>query len=332
MDWQGVTNTPSMNFEVQVYGEVNLIPEMSLGGNAVFLVASDVTCNFTSAGHSISLLQGSMIGTGRKVLVMEDALTITSFCGNFTDFQTSGFPLIIGEGATLSISTLADFGGSTVDLGGTLYLGWHAEVDFGTSTINMTESSSIVINANGGRNIIMQGIGWTISKDAGLVSLHDVTLSGSTAIGEATFNAFTINGNVDGGGNTGWYFTQQIIQYLIEATTHDNNGIISPSGSVLVGSGSDQTFTITPNTNYDISDILVDSSSVGVTSSYVFTNVTSGHTIEAFFIQTPQPLTPENIPIGVNVYVEEISQEKLLDQKQYTYAFIKNKYVKVQGG
>src|SRR5262249_16852403 len=41
------------------------------------------------------------------------------------------------------------------------------------------------------------------------------------------------------------------------------NGSISPSGSVVVTQGANQTFTITPNSCYHVSDVLVDGSSVG---------------------------------------------------------------------
>jgi hypothetical protein len=61
------------------------------------------------------------------------------------------------------------------------------------------------------------------------------------------------------------------------------NGNISPSGMVIVNYSADKTFTITPNTGYDILDVKVDGSSVGAVSTYIFHNVTTDHTIEAFF-------------------------------------------------
>ncbi len=47
--------------------------------------------------------------------------------------------------------------------------------------------------------------------------------------------------------------------------------------------GDEQTFEISPDDNYHVEDVLVDGSSVGAVSSYEFTNVTGGHTIEATF-------------------------------------------------
>ncbi|UAL08204.1 MAG: hypothetical protein KRP56_02855 [Candidatus Methanogranum gryphiswaldense] len=59
-------------------------------------------------------------------------------------------------------------------------------------------------------------------------------------------------------------------------------GSISPS-SATVYSGGSQTFTITASAGYTISDVKVDGVSVGVVSTYTFTNVTSNHTISATF-------------------------------------------------
>ena len=80
--------------------------------------------------------------------------------------------------------------------------------------------------------------------------------------------------------------TGVITAFTITATS-DSNGSIAPSGPKLVGANSSQDYTITPNTGYSIAAVLVDGSSVGLVSSYTFTNVITGHTIAASFILTP---------------------------------------------
>lgn len=50
------------------------------------------------------------------------------------------------------------------------------------------------------------GSTFTLSKASGTVSVSYCTISDSIATGGATWNAFTTNGNVDGGNNTGWVF------------------------------------------------------------------------------------------------------------------------------
>ncbi len=61
------------------------------------------------------------------------------------------------------------------------------------------------------------------------------------------------------------------------------HGSISPTGAVAVASGASQTFNFTPDANYHVADVLVDSVSVGAPSSYEFTNVVAAHTISVTF-------------------------------------------------
>ncbi|MEI7901877.1 MAG: IPT/TIG domain-containing protein, partial [bacterium] len=70
------------------------------------------------------------------------------------------------------------------------------------------------------------------------------------------------------------------------------NGTISPSGTVEVAYGSDQTFAITADPGYHISDVAVDGSSVGATNSVVFHDVIISHMIHAVF----QPDVPYEGP------------------------------------
>jgi hypothetical protein len=64
----------------------------------------------------------------------------------------------------------------------------------------------------------------------------------------------------------------------IEATD-DDYSTITPSGSVFVGEGEDQTFTFTTTGGYRIETITVDGATQPITSSYTFENVLANHTI-----------------------------------------------------
>ena len=61
------------------------------------------------------------------------------------------------------------------------------------------------------------------------------------------------------------------------------NGSISPAGTVSVDEGSTATFDITAADGYRVSDVLVDSVSVGAVGSYSFKDVDAAHTISAEF-------------------------------------------------
>jgi hypothetical protein len=61
------------------------------------------------------------------------------------------------------------------------------------------------------------------------------------------------------------------------------NGTIAPSGTVLVTSGSNQTFTFSPDTGYHIVNIQTDTGNVAPAPSFTFTDVDTNHTINVTF-------------------------------------------------
>ena len=98
-------------------------------------------------------------------------------------------------------------------------------------------------------------------------------------------NYTTLTGEIEllyhksnGGGSSGYSY------YTIEATA-GAGGSISPSGSVSVREGGDQTFTITPDKGYAVSNVKIDGKSIGAVKSYTFENVSRPHTIEVIFVK-----------------------------------------------
>ena len=62
-------------------------------------------------------------------------------------------------------------------------------------------------------------------------------------------------------------------------------GSISPNGTVKVKYGEDKTFTITPNTGYEIKSVTVDGTNKGKLSSFTFNDVKEAHSISATFVK-----------------------------------------------
>ena len=98
-------------------------------------------------------------------------------------------------------------------------------------------------------------------------------------------NYTTLTGEIEllhhksnGGGGSGYSY------YTIEATA-GAGGSISPSGSVSVREGGAQTFTITPDKGYAVSNVKIDGKSIGAVKSYTFENVSRTHTIEVIFVK-----------------------------------------------
>jgi len=64
-----------------------------------------------------------------------------------------------------------------------------------------------------------------------------------------------------------------------------DGGKISPSGTVNIISGGNVAFTMTPDPDYRVADVLVDGKSVGAVGHYEFYNVTGDHMIVAHFVR-----------------------------------------------
>jgi hypothetical protein len=69
-----------------------------------------------------------------------------------------------------------------------------------------------------------------------------------------------------------------------------SNGSISPLGVTSVACGGNQSYTITADGGYVIDSVVVDGSNEGAIASYDFTNVTTTHTISAYFKLQPSNL------------------------------------------
>ena len=80
------------------------------------------------------------------------------------------------------------------------------------------------------------------------------------------------------------YIGNKLSDYTITASA-GAGGSISPPGATTLPSGSNQTYTITPNTGYNISGVSVDGVNQGAISSYTFSNLSASHTISATFSQ-----------------------------------------------
>jgi PKD repeat protein len=73
--------------------------------------------------------------------------------------------------------------------------------------------------------------------------------------------------------------------HTINATA-GTGGSISPSGAVTVVNGSNQSFTFTPDSGYQIATVTIDGQSASTVSPYTFSNVTADHTISVNFTTT----------------------------------------------
>jgi hypothetical protein len=87
------------------------------------------------------------------------------------------------------------------------------------------------------------------------------------------------------------------ITFTINASA-GTGGSISPSGNLTVAHGKSLTFIMTPDTGYEIKEVLVDGKSMGAINTYTFSNVLSSSNISVHFEITPSDPTTHIIEMG----------------------------------
>ena len=140
-----------------------------------------------------------------------------------------------------------------------------------------------VVNIDAGSRSSYRFTGWTTSNGG----FADASSASTTFTMPAADTTITATWSYNGGGGGSSY------DYYTITASAGTGGSISPSGSVSVREDTDKTFTITPDSGYHISDVLVDGKSVGAVTSYTFEDVQKKHTIEAVFAK-------DNPDTGVN--------------------------------
>lgn len=153
-------------------------------------------------------------------------------------------------------------------------------ITLGTTTYSITASANSggTISPIGTTQVYSGGAQtYTITPTTGY-HIVDVLMDGSS-VGAVISYSFT---NVTANHTIAASFA--IDTHTITASA-GSGGTISPSGTTQVNWSGTQSYTITPNPGYHVSDVLVDSSSVGTATSYSFTNVTANHTIAVTFAE-----------------------------------------------
>ena len=256
------------------YTIANVLVDGSSVGAVSSYTFSNVTANHTiSASFSIrSYTIGASAGTGGTISPSGSVSVNHGANQTFTITPNSGYGIssVLVDGS--SVGALNSFTFTNVSSSHTIV----ASFAVNTYTINAsagtggTISPSGAVSVSGGSNQT-----FTITPNTGY-RIADVLVDGSSV---GTVSSFTFT-NVSSSHTIVASFAANI--YIITASA-GVGGSISPSGSVTVNHGTNRSFTITPNTGYVVSNVVVDGTSVGAVSSYTFNNVTSAHTISATF-------------------------------------------------
>ena len=275
-----------------------------LGTRVVVRAAVPGNDLLTFEGLAVGLGDFTANGTNYTYTLQNDSgatsTLVTAVSGNGEPVSINGQALSTGGSATVAIPN-----SGTTDI----------VVEIGTKTYTLTilrnsgtgggaTSYTLTFDTNGGSTIapITQDYGTAITAPA------DPTKTGYTFAGwtpaipttmPAENMTVTAQWRYNGGGSSGYSY------YTIKATA-GAGGSISPSGSVSVREGRDQTFTITPDKSYAVSNVKIDGKSIGAVKSYTFENVSRTHTIEVIFMKANgNPQTGVFVDVATGSYYED---------------------------
>ena len=288
------------------FGSTTLM-NASSGSNDIYVVKYDGSGNVVWAkraggtgndiGYSFAVdASGNSYATGvfKSSSITFGSTTLTNASSGSNDIYVVKYD---GSGnvvwAKSAGGTGYDFGSSiTVDASGNSYAtGYFASssITFGSTTLTRSGVYDMyVVKYDGNGNVL-----WATSA-VGVSSSIAVDVSGNSyATGyfnssRITFGSTTLMNN----GNSDMFVAKigNVIQYTITATA-GTNGSITPSGTVNVNQGANQSFTITPNTGYHIDSIFANGAYIGNTSPFSFFNVSANQTIYATFAINTYTLT-----------------------------------------
>ncbi len=134
------------------------------------------------------------------------------------------------------------------------------------------------VDTDAGANLTTTSTG-SCNQKSQIIDIADFVKSGSTDLEVGVLKVGTTSVQV---GAIRAIVTYTPVTYTINANA-GTGGNMNPTGSVVINSGADQTFTIAPSAGYIVSDVLVDSVSVGKVNTYTFNNVATNHTISGTF-------------------------------------------------
>jgi len=161
-------------------------------------------------------------------------------------------------------------------VGGTIYSDtiWTADKSPFVITEDIYVPNSVTLKIQG--NVIIKGnnhkiivAGTLIAGDNGCVTFINTSIM---IIDQGIFLPVCVN-------------LVEMQTYTITASA-SNGGDIFPSGTVVINSGDNQTFTFAPHEGYYLVDVIVDGDHLGSLSEYTFKNISTNHTIYAIFSTT----------------------------------------------
>jgi chitodextrinase len=172
-----------------------------------------------------------------------------------------------------------------------------------TYTINASATTGGSISPSGATTVNQganQTFNWTANSG---YRVDSVKVNGAkvTATNTYTFNSVAANGSIQ------VFFGLIPVQTVTLTVNASTGGTTTPSGTVTLNKGSNQTIQFTPSAGYGIQSVLVNGTSVGRVSSYTVSNIQANTTVAAQFA----PLYTVTATAGTGGTVSPASQNIL---------------------
>ncbi|MCX6879487.1 MAG: hypothetical protein NTW21_37640 [Verrucomicrobia bacterium] len=293
---------------------IGLDTTLTISGANTLSVSGNITMPRPAAGFNLTMAIGAgtvtcgsltMSATTPTTAARRDIITISTGTLNVSGVVTCG--------TTACEITFSDAGSLNLGFVGTVFT---SKLTFtpATSTVTYNGAGNQIIGAFTYNNLVFSGSGVksmatgtvvfgnqsiaptgtaTASVGAGLnLLVNSLTLGGtpqSSGTWGSTSSTATNKNDTYFAATTGYLTVGQV---TITASA-DTGGSISPSGAVAVTLGTNQTFTLTPDSGNVVLDVLVDGVSVGAPTSYTFPTVIAGHTIVASFTASSAAIPQE---------------------------------------
>ena len=205
---------------VQLSGATTATSQVNLANGTLDLNGYTLTANFfqvLSGTKDITFNGGTIAVTGSGGVSWSNSnptnFTTTAGSGTGTISMTSASAKTFTGGGSTYNCTLNQGGAGTLTIAGGNTFGDITNTHAGSSTISLGATqtvSNFTLSGTSGNVITFNsssaGVRRDISKASGTVDVIYLNIVDSNATGGATWNAFTANGNVDGGNNLGWNF------------------------------------------------------------------------------------------------------------------------------
>ncbi len=307
----GGSNPASKGFNYAIWIHDNeLSDSYTVEGPRNYLRITDNHVEITK-GNGRFYTQHGGTGSG-PVLIAHNTISVAPTATLAKPFR--GFMFVRGTARNVEVYNNTVYfhnGGWAIDKGDATISGWQVRNNVfvdptggADATVNMvTGASSVTTSEIIFSNNLVEDLGNVPTQGATLQTDPGLTESGARPAPYFVPSAATsvvVNAGVDVGrpfegsapdiGAHEWIGAPPPVTHTITASA-GANGSISPSGAVTVNEGSDRSFTITANAGYEVADVLVNGSSIGVQNSHTFTNVTANHTISASFVSSAVPVT-----------------------------------------